>query len=87
MLLVLLGALILLFGNLYALPLCGSQCAGAFAARTLIYIVLMLVAVGGFVWTLVRNSPQADIWGLIWFIAGLVFGFVLPTADRAITLR
>ena len=87
MILVLLGALFLLFANLYSLPLCGSQCAGAFAGRTLIYIVLMLVAVGGFVWTLVRNGPRADIWGLIWFIAGLAFGLVLPTADQAITLR
>jgi hypothetical protein len=78
---VLFGALVLLFGNLYALPFCGSSCQGAPATRLLIYLVLMLAAVVGFVWTLVRNRLNADVWGLVWFIAIVVFGFVLPTAD------
>ena len=70
----LLGAFLILLAYLYSLPLCGYPCQG-----DLIFILLMLVAVGGFTWTVVRNRPNAAIKALMWFAAALLFGVVLPT--------
>lgn len=82
---VLIVALVMFAMSSLGLLPCGrSGCEDAVYVRARIYDVLMLVAVGGFVWTLVRNRRDADIWALIWFVATLVFGFVLPRVDEAI---
>ena len=79
----LIGALFLTTVMAWGSALCDG-CDAGITDRVRLFILLMLVAVAGLVWTLTRNRPHVVRNAAIWFGAVLLFGLGLPMLDYSL---